>query len=1565
MAVNDSEKKTRAILESKAEKGKELQQFQEAQGQLLNLQAEQRNNLNEQRVISGMEMQNNQTLAQAAEVLAASGGAAGGVMAAQPRQHSGTQSILNKFGLKPGQTTKTTQTTTQTPQKVSITNNTTTTNNNNIQLSQPQIPMAAPQIPMRAGAAGGDTVKFKAWINNAFAKQNEAAAIREKEYQRREWSLTRSTNKMIRKMGELGKAFAEKMSPKNLGNILGDQLKVVMFLMGFQYLAANFKGFLGKIDDLLKWFSDKKGGFFGGFKQSMVEFVGGKKGESLVSALGGLFSDVVDRIGDRLENVLTIRGKAIKEVKFPEIDIAKMDLGGIISALGGYLGDVISTAFSGTAGLTKSALRSFKQKGIASSLEHYDDKYSHTQDASHLLMNAKNTSLGDAILADKDFNNNFKMSAQDYDSFGGLRGEAGASVKQSQHLSNLIRNMKNGGAVETSQFFSGFSALKTTASRKKGVCVTEQFIDDIGLVFKIPEAAAYVKASCPVVHVRYIVVPKTFDDRKMENAGNFLETTASSYVTNKAISKTLGGTASYAAGVAKEWEKGNYVSATNQATWGMLGSGPRAIYEGAAAEFRNWTINDYTVMMVRTDDPNYPRDKYPTARGKDGKPIVDVNNNTYLWLSYSAIVFLENQIRKNSGVNFSFNDDSMESAKLLDKMFVDYGNQVSGGKSTTGLSDIEEAMYTISDLENQKKALDEAFELEHSNDRVANIAANTKNLFKGGDGENKIKIFSKNYNKINLKRSENTKSEKITTEEARRNAIEIADRLLKDPDLNLTSSQVSGILGNIGVESGFNPKAHNPNDLGQASSGLVQWRSKADGTGRRDLFYDRYNKYPNDSTIAEQVDFLKYELLNSEKGTLNAFRELEDGTPEEYAEIFMNKFERPASDPKVNHIDRRRSLAVGAAELINETVKNTTDYNRANEFTYTTGLGNKIDFSSIWGQYHGSTAAKNAKLQKLEDEGGLVNEQGHIRNLYKDLENASTAELIGNGYLAGLYNRYKAGTLDSDLSRPVVGNDNEWFKDKIGYGGDSSTLSRLSDLLSKDYYNSVKAAEGSDSSEDIFGIITDLIKNSPYVTKFLELNDESQISKYVGHNGPARKVYNLLKNPLKILEPNLSFLDALKKYKNLLSGGSIKSSNILFHIDSESKSISIAKNMMGIGDSHKGYEKLSDSQAKAWVDYSMQKHIIPNIDQLIQEGKNNRLEKAKEDSLKRLREQAQDVRALELVEADLKDVMGDKAWEEIVSEDGTKKKVYNFGDIENRLTSAITGFDKFSSDTAKSSIISSTFSKAEINGFRAYFNDYKSSDEVIIRKAGKVFSGTDNKEKLKLYKKIVLAKESEQYGLDAAKETYEEDLGVRKYIDTVIDQYKKYGGITPEELKELETTWFRGSGIDGEKISTLMGKIKAGEKLTGEDYKLIEKGASEEINRVRTTLNTAIGNVATFDNVKVTKSDDPLAYFNSLAEKQYLTPEEVSKAFMSTNHKSELSSLPDVENLSITTAMNQADLNSALVYNTYLIGNQLQNFAQMYAELGFGQLTELAKNNNLTAMNVEQNNKPTATQTEA
>ena len=39
---------------------------------------------------------------------------------------------------------------------------------------------------MRSAPVVDNTNNFKVWVKNAFAKQNEAAAIREREYRRRE-----------------------------------------------------------------------------------------------------------------------------------------------------------------------------------------------------------------------------------------------------------------------------------------------------------------------------------------------------------------------------------------------------------------------------------------------------------------------------------------------------------------------------------------------------------------------------------------------------------------------------------------------------------------------------------------------------------------------------------------------------------------------------------------------------------------------------------------------------------------------------------------------------------------------------------------------------------------------------------------------------------------------------------------------------------------------------------------------------------------------------------------------------------------------------------------------------------------------------------------------------------------------------------------------------------------------------------------------------------------------------------------------------------------------------------
>ena len=164
-----------------------------------------------------------------------------------------------------------------------------------------------------------------------------------------------------------------------------------------------------------------------------------------------------------------------------------------------------------------------------------------------------------------------------------------------------------------------------------------------------------------------------------------------------------------------------------------------------------------------------------------------------------------------------------------------------------------------------------------------------------------------------------------------------------------------------------------------------------------------------------------------------------------------------------------------------------------------------------------------------------------------------------------------------------------------------------------------------------------------------------------------------------------------------------------------------------------------------------------------------------------------------------------------------------------------------------------------------------------------------------------------------------------------------------------------------------MDKIKTGEKLTGEDYKLIEQGAAEEIGRVKTILKTSIDDVATFDNnLKIDNNLDPLAYFNALKGKSYLTPNEVSDLFLSKNHSTDLQSLtlPESENLQVKTSLNQADLLSALVQNTYLMGNQIQNLAQITAYTGDGQLKYLMginQNTGNTAINTGNNSETTPT----
>ena len=180
------EEKARKFANQRPQQGKEFEQLQSAQNQLLQIQAAQQQNLKERKLESDYLAQQNQTLAQAAQVGMMSQGAG------QMRVNPATQNALGRYGLSrpmTSTTTKQSQQSTVSRQNITIHNNTTniTTNNTNtvpaniggpiqgrpVQFQQPQQP---------AAGGGGGMDKFKNWLNQTFAKQDETRRQREREY---------------------------------------------------------------------------------------------------------------------------------------------------------------------------------------------------------------------------------------------------------------------------------------------------------------------------------------------------------------------------------------------------------------------------------------------------------------------------------------------------------------------------------------------------------------------------------------------------------------------------------------------------------------------------------------------------------------------------------------------------------------------------------------------------------------------------------------------------------------------------------------------------------------------------------------------------------------------------------------------------------------------------------------------------------------------------------------------------------------------------------------------------------------------------------------------------------------------------------------------------------------------------------------------------------------------------------------------------------------------------------------------------------------------------------------
>lgn len=119
-----------------------------------------------------------------------------------------------------------------------------------------------------------------------------------------------------------------------------------------------------------------------------------------------------------------------------------------------------------------------------------------------------------------------------------------------------------------------------------------------------------------------------------------------------------------------------------------------------------------------------------------------------------------------------------------------------------------------------------------------------------------------------------------------------------------TPAQAAGIVGHLTGESGtgLNIDAFNPEGGGRGAMGIGQWR------GPRIAAFERmYGRTPQGAPLEQQLEFVDWELRNTERAQGDALRNTND--PREAADLMFRRYGRPGADDRTG--PRRQSNALG------------------------------------------------------------------------------------------------------------------------------------------------------------------------------------------------------------------------------------------------------------------------------------------------------------------------------------------------------------------------------------------------------------------------------------------------------------------------------------------------------------------------------------------------------------------------------------------------------------------------------------------------------------------------------
>lgn len=728
-AERNIEENTKKIVDKDLEEGKELQDFQEAQNQLLQIQAAQKENLQVDRAISTSQSQNNQTMAQAAGIMA-SGVENNNINQISPQ----TQAILGKYGYGKPKVQTSTEVTSGPVQGrgIIINNKTENKTTNNIQLSPPNIPISSVKKSSDNGME-----KFKLWISGAFAKQKEQDNIRERNYQKKEWSLSRSSNKIMNKLEEMGKTLGDRLDPRKVANVFMDQFKVLMFLLGFQFISKNWEKILGTVANIERWL--KRTAEYFGINVDLRDGISLRQGRSLfvkdlISFLGGdpegkdgaftvlhkLFKSAVDLMGDKLELFFQDRANAVSAIEFPKL--SSSDPLEVIKSLGIYLGDILTAIVGGRKGIEQNISNNIKSIGRADAMGanpetsrgwiRNDLRFS---DA----MGMDNTDAGDLASV-----TNNKMSEYNYDSNGELSNNTTSSSVQSNSIAGMITDDQT-THVHTVGIMSGLENLNKSAEKYGKTLVTEEFMD--ALKELIPSLN---KDNIPKEHYKFIKVKKTQEDYNDEGANPYLEA-GSSFFKRSAINggkKLIGADTAF----------GNIV---DTAMTGDIVKDPyfQGIVSGAKATMKKASSNDYKLQMIPLKDPraglNIQYMDYHTGKLKKGKVF------SFYSLTPDSIEAIKNKLSEAlNNSNFEFDSTNKSSMESLNKKLIELKKKKLNrdGKNKMGVSyselrkkgitsDYDSVVGQYSKLNEYDKSheeLERNFENKYKNSQFGEFAGN-------------------------------------------------------------------------------------------------------------------------------------------------------------------------------------------------------------------------------------------------------------------------------------------------------------------------------------------------------------------------------------------------------------------------------------------------------------------------------------------------------------------------------------------------------------------------------------------------------------------------------------------------------------------------------------------------------------------------------------------------------------------------------------------------------------------------------------------------------------------------